>query len=71
MKENGLIVKFNVQNIGNYNASVVGMVFLGFPEEVKNYPVRVFKGFDKKFLAINEKCNMQIIIEEHDYIVII
>ena len=66
MKENGLIVKFNVQNIGNYNASVVGMVFLGFPEEVKNYPVRVFKGFEKKFLLVNETYNMEINIEPHD-----
>ena len=66
MNKNGLNVTFDVENVGNYNASVVGMVFLGFPDEVKNYPVRVFKGFDKKFLTINEKCNMQIIIEEHD-----
>ena len=66
MKESGMIVKFNVENIGDYNASVVGMVFLGFPEEVKNYPVKVFKGFDKKFLKVNEKYNMVINIEPHD-----
>ena len=64
MKEDGLIVIFKVKNIGEYNASVVPMVFLGFPLE--NYPDKVFKGFDKKFLAINEEYTFKIIVEPHD-----
>ena len=64
MKEDGLIVIFKVKNIGEYNASVVPMVFLGFPLE--NYPAKVFKGFDKKFLAINEEYTFKIIVEPHD-----
>ena len=66
MKESGLIVKFNVTNSGLYKASVVAMVFLTFPEEVKNYPIRVFKGFEKKELDVNQSSEIEIIIEPHD-----
>ena len=48
MSESGLSVKFTVKNTGSYKASVVPMVFLTFPEEVKNYPVRFLKVFKKK-----------------------
>ncbi len=62
MSESGLNVKFNVKNIGLYKASVVAMVFLTFPEEVKNYPIRVFKGFEKKELDINASSEIEIIV---------
>ena len=64
MKEDGLIVIFKVKNIGEYNASVVPMVFLGFPLE--NYPPKVLKGFDKKFLKIDEEATFSILVEPHD-----
>ena len=66
MSESGLSVKFTVKNTGVYKASVVAMVFLTFPEEVKNYPIRVFKGFEKKELNINESSNIEIIVDSHD-----
>ena len=66
MSESGLSVKFTVKNTGSYKASVVPMVFLSFPEEVTNYPVRVFKGFDKKELDVNASYNFEIIVDAHD-----
>ena len=66
MSESGLSVKFTVKNTGVYKASVVAMVFLTFPEEVKNYPIRVFKGFVKKELDINASSEIEIIVESHD-----
>ena len=66
MSESGLSVKFTVKNIGKYKASVVAMVFLSFPDEVKNYPIRVFKGFEKKELEINASSDIEIIVEPHD-----
>ena len=66
MSESGLSVKFTVKNTGSYKASVVPMVFLTFPEEVKNYPVRVFKGFEKKELDVDASSNITIIVDAHD-----
>ena len=66
MSKDGLSVKFNVKNIGDYKASVVAFVFLTFPDEVKNYPVRVFKGFEKKELDIDASSEIEIIVEPHD-----
>ncbi len=66
MSKDGLSVKFNVKNSGSYKASVVAMVFLTFPEEVKNYPIRVFKGFEKKELDIGTSSEIEIIVEPHD-----
>ena len=64
MKEKGLLVNFKVKNTGKYDASVVPMVFLGFP--LQNYPQKVFKGFDKKFLKIDEQATFTILVEPHD-----
>ena len=64
MEKKGLTVKFKVKNTGKYDASVVPMVFLGFPLE--NYPPKVLKGFDKKFLKIDEEATFSILVEPHD-----
>ena len=64
MKKKGLIVQFTVTNTGKYNASIVPMIFLGFPLE--NYPTRVFKGFDKQFIKIGEEVAFNILVEPHD-----
>ena len=64
MQKKGLTVKFKVKNTGKYDASVVPMVFLGFPLE--NYPPKVLKGFDKKFLKIDEEATFSILVEPHD-----
>ena len=64
MEITGLTVEFKVKNTGKYEASVVPMVFLTFP--IQNYPLKVFKGFDKKLLAIDEQASFTIVVEPHD-----
>jgi len=64
MRRKGLTVKFKVKNTGKYDASVVPMVFLGFPLE--NYPQKVLKGFDKKLLKVDEETIFSILVEPHD-----
>jgi beta-glucosidase len=64
MEISGLTVEFKVKNTGRYEASVVPMVFLTFP--IQNYPLKVFKGFDKKLLAIDEQASFTIVVEPHD-----
>ena len=64
MKEKGLTVKFKVKNTGKYKASVVAMVYLGFP--LDNYPTKVLKGFDKKEIKSNKSKKFEILIEPHD-----
>jgi len=71
MSESGLSVKFTVKNTGSYKASVVPMVFLTFPEEVKNYPVRVFKGFEKKELDIMQVPILQLLLMHMIYLIIV
>lgn len=66
MAESGLTVSFKVKNTGKYKAKVVPMVFLGFPSSVQNYPEKVFKGFDKKELDVNEEVTFSIVVEPHD-----
>ena len=66
MAESGLTVTFKVKNTGLYKAKVVPMVFLGFPSSVPNYPAKVFKGFDKKELDVNEEVTFSILVEPHD-----
>lgn len=64
MNSNGLTVKFNVKNTGEYDGKVVPMIFLKFPLE--NYPQKVFKGFDKKLIKKNEIASFEILIDDHD-----
>ena len=64
MEISGLTVEFKVKNTGRYEASVVPMVFLTFP--IQNYPLKVFKGFDKKLLAIDDQASFTIVVEPHD-----
>ena len=61
-----LEAKFKIKNIGNYDGSTVAFLYLTFPLEVENYPIRVLKGFDKYYLKINEEKECSIIVEEHD-----
>ena len=63
---NKLEAKFKIKNIGNYDGGVVAFLYLTFPLEDENYPIRVLKGFDKYFLKINETHECCIAVEEHD-----
>ena len=63
---NKLEAKFKIKNIGTYDGAVVAFLYLTFPPEVEDYPIRVLKGFGKYFLKVNEIKNCCIVIEEHD-----
>ena len=63
---NKLEAKFKIKNIGTYDGAVVAFLYLTFPPEVEDYPIRVLKGFDKYFLKIDEVKECSIFVEEHD-----
>ena len=65
-KLNKLEVKFKIKNIGNYDGAAVALLYLSFPKEVENFPIRLLKGFDKYFIKINEIKDCCIVVEEHD-----
>ena len=67
MKENGLIVKFDVTNSGLYDGKVVPMVFLTIPvPSTMSYPTKVLRGFDKKLIKKGETVSFEILIDDHD-----
>ena len=63
---NKLEAKFKIKNIGNFDGGVVAFLYLTFPLEDENYPIRVLKGFDKYYIKINEVHDCCIIVDEHD-----
>jgi beta-glucosidase len=65
-KLNRLEARFKIKNIGNYDGGVVAFLYLTFPLEDDNYPIRVLKGFDKYFIKINETQECCITVDEHD-----
>ena len=54
---NKLEAKFKIKNIGDYDGGVVAFLYLTFPFEDEDYPIRVLKGFDKYFLKKMKKKN--------------
>jgi len=66
MEDDGLYVTLTVSNTGDVAGAAVPMIFLTFPESVKDYPVRVFKGFDKVMLQPGESKEVTIFIDNHD-----
>jgi len=65
MEDDGLYVYVNVENTGKVAGAAVPMVFLTFPESVKDYPIRLFKGFDKVWLEPGESKEVTIFIDDH------
>eukprot|EP00833_Pecoramyces_ruminatium_P004249 jgi/Orpsp1_1/1178281/evm.model.c7180000064691.1 len=65
MKEDGLYVTLTVSNTGDVDGAAVPMIFLSFPESVKDYPIRLFKGFDKIMLKAGESKETTIFIDDH------
>ena len=63
ISENGLTVKFNVSNSGNYTGQAVPMMFLIFPDNTGDYPK--FKGFNKVKLKPNETQRITIYADDH------
>ncbi|OUM64902.1 glycoside hydrolase family 3 protein, partial [Piromyces sp. E2] len=66
MTEDGLYVSLTVTNTGDVAGAAVPMIFLSFPESVKDYPVRLFKGFDKVMLEAGQSKKTTIFIDNHD-----
>ena len=68
MTKEGLNITFEVKNIGNMEGETVPMVFLKFPENIQTeegYPDKLFKGFDKKFIKLNESVSFEIFVDDH------
>jgi len=66
MKKDGLHVSVTVKNTGDVAGAAVPMIFLSFPDVVKDYPSRLFKGFDKMMLKPGESETTNILIDNHD-----
>ena len=64
MKKSGLFVNVTVFNEGNFDGNSVVFIFLTFPNYVNNFPVRVFKGFEKVFVKKGESVICQIFIDD-------
>ena len=68
MSQEGLKVKFSIKNIGKMDGETVPMVFLKFPENIQTeegYPEKLFKGFDKKMIKVNEAKEFEILVDVH------
>eukprot|EP00833_Pecoramyces_ruminatium_P011433 jgi/Orpsp1_1/1185465/evm.model.c7180000093884.1 len=66
MEEDGLHVTLTVSNTGDVAGAAVPMIFLSFPDVVKDYPSRLFKGFDKVMLEAGESKEVTILVDNHD-----
>ena len=68
MTKEGLKVSFSIKNTGNMDGESVPMVFLKFPDNIvteDGYPDKLFKGFDKKWIKMNEIVKFEILVDGH------
>ena len=65
LDKNGLTAEFKVKNVGKVVGQAVPMMFLTFPESVKEYPEHIFKGFDKVELKPDEIKTVTIFADDH------
>ena len=65
MTKEGLIAEFKITNIGSFSGSAIPMMFLTFPENIREYPKYIFKGFEKIDVDIGETKNVSIIADAH------
>lgn len=65
INKDGLTAEFKVKNIGEVVGQAVPMMFLTFPESVKDYPKHIFKGFDKIELKPDETKTVSIFADDH------
>jgi len=63
----GIKATFDVKNSGSVEGATVPMLFLGYPEvsELKNYPIRGLKAFDKINLKAGEKKTVTLTVDQH------
>ena len=68
MTKEGLKIKFSMKNVGAIEGEAVPMVFLKFPDDIEaqdEYPDKLFKGFDKKWIKPNEAVEFEILVDDH------
>ena len=68
MTKEGLKIKFSMKNVGAMEGEAVPMVFLKFPNDIEaqdEYPDKLFKGFDKKWIKPNEAVEFEILVDDH------
>ena len=68
MSKDGLKINFSVKNIGTLDGETVPMVFLKFPDNIQTedgYPDKLFKGFEKKLVKVNESIEFEILVDDH------
>ena len=65
MNKEGLTAEFYVKNTGTLPGSAVPMLFLTFPESIKDYPEYIFKGFEKVELKPGEEKKVEIKADAH------
>ena len=68
MTKEGLKIKFSMKNVGAMEGEAVPMVFLKFPDDIEaqdEYPDKLFKGFDKKWIKPNEAVEFEILVDDH------
>ena len=68
MTKEGLKIKFSLKNVGAMEGEAVPMVFLKFPNDIEaqdEYPDKLFKGFDKKWIKPNEAVEFEILVDDH------
>jgi beta-glucosidase len=65
LNKDGLTAEFKVKNVGKVTGQAVPMMFLTFPDSVKDYPEHIFKGFDKVELKSGEEKTIKIVADDH------
>ena len=65
LNKDGLTAQFKVKNVGKVIGQAVPMMFLTFPDSVKDYPKHIFKGFDKVELKPDEIKTITIVADDH------
>ena len=65
LDKNGLTAEFKVKNVGKVVGQAVPMMFLTFPDSVKEYPDHIFKGFEKIELKPDEIKTITIFADDH------
>jgi len=65
LNKDGLTAEFKLKNVGKVIGQAVPMMFLTFPDSVKDYPKHIFKGFDKIELKPDEIKTVTIVADDH------
>ena len=65
MDKSGLTAEFKIKNTGKVVGKAVPMMFLTFPEKIRDYPEYIFKGFEKVEIKPGETETVKILADDH------